>query len=337
MAQTHPTHRRWLILFYAVALLVLAQVTWWATLFLREVHDAAVVKTSYLRLLEKTGEAKPPQVQSDAQIYNEVQRRRVMFLSESIFFAAMTCFGLFLIYQSLRAEARSREIQKNFVEIVSHESKTPLTALKLRLESLREKRPADPQLATDVGLMLDEVRRLNGTFDKVMNWNRLEHKTLHKENIDIVEIIHETLKRIEPFLKARQVAVIIEAPEPVICQVDTQALSTALQCLFENAAIYNDSSEPRKLVISARSDFSVGMITVKDNGPGIDAEDESHLFERFFRGTQGKKTPGTGLGLNIAYNLIVAQGGDLKFVRPSGEPGAQFDLTFPSARRTGNV
>ncbi len=128
MAQTPPTHRRWIILFYAVALLVLAQVSWWATLFLREVHQAADVKTSYLRLLEKTGEAKPPHVQSDAQIYNEVQRRRVMFVSESLFFAAMTCFGLFLIFQSLRAEARSREIQKNFVEIVSHESKTPLTA-----------------------------------------------------------------------------------------------------------------------------------------------------------------------------------------------------------------
>ncbi len=335
MAQPHQTHRRWLILFYAVALLVLAQVSWWATLFLREVQAAAHLKTDYLVLLEKTGEPKPTHVQSNAQIDTELQRKRVMFLSESIFFAAMTCFGLFLIYQSLRAEARSREIQKNFVEIVSHESKTPLTALKLRLESLREKRPGDAQLATDVGLMLDEVRRLNGTFDKVMNWNRLEHKSLRKEAVDVVELVHETLKRIEPFLKSRQVAIEIQAPDPVMCLADAQGLSTALQCLFENAALYNDS-ENRRLTIIAKSEFSVGMVTVRDNGPGIDAEDEAHLFERFFRGAQGKKMPGTGLGLNIAYNLIVAQGGDLKYVRPQG-PGAQFEITFPSAKTGGNT
>jgi len=327
---TQP-HRRWLILFYAVALLVLAQVSWWATLFLREVDSAADVKVKYLRLLEKTGETKPPTVQSDAQILEEVHRRRVMFLSESVFFAAMTCFGLFLIYQSLRAEARSREIQKNFVEIVSHESKTPLTALKLRLESVREKRPDDKALANDVGLMLDEVRRLNGTFDKVMNWNRLEYKNLRKEPLDLVEIVHETLKRIDPFLKSRQIAVTVNAPGPVVCLVDGQALSTALQCLFENAATYNDAAEKR-LTISVRSEFSVSLISVRDNGPGIDAEDEAHLFERFFRGAQGKKSPGTGLGLNIAYNLVVAQGGDLRFVRPT-DGGAEFVVAFASSKK----
>lgn len=328
--KSQTPQRRWLVLFYAVALLVFAQVSWWVTLFMREVNETAALKTRHLELIERTGQPKPPEVQSRAQIENEAYRRRLMFLSESIFFVGMACFGLFLIYQSLRAEARSREIQKNFVEIVSHESKTPLTALKLRLESVAEKRSEDEQLGREVGLMLEEVRRLNGTFDKVMSWNRVERQALHREAQDIVPIVHATLRRIEPFLKSRGVTVTVKADEPVVCKVDTQGLASALQCLFENAALYNDRSE-KTLDIDVKTAFSVGVVTVRDNGPGIDPEDEIHLFERFFRGSQGKKMPGTGLGLNIAYNLVLAQGGDLKFVRPKAG-GTQFDITFPSSR-----
>lgn len=329
MKTTNP-QRRWLVLFYAVALLVFAQVSWWAVLFLREVHGMAELKTKHLALIEKTGEARPPEIQSLAQIENEAYRRRLMFLSESIFFAGMAGFGLFLIYQSLGAEARSREIQKNFVEIVSHESKTPLTALKLRLESIAEKRSEDIQLGRDVLLMLEEVRRLNGTFDKVMSWNRLERQALQKETQDIVPLIHDTLRRIEPFLKSRGVVVEVKGEEPVLCKVDASSLSSALQCLFENAALYNDRPDKR-LEIEVKSAFSLSSITVRDNGPGIDPEDEAHLFERFYRGVQGKKNPGTGLGLNIAHTLILAQGGDLKYVRPANG-GTQFYIAFPSAR-----
>ena len=328
MKPTIP-QRRWLVLFFAVALLVFAQVSWWLTLFLREVHDTAALKTKHLVLLERIGEPKPPEVQSQVQIDNEAYRRRIMFISESVFFVAMACFGLLLIYQSVNAEARSREIQKNFVEIVSHESKTPLTALKLRLESVAEKRSEDEQLGREVGLMLEEVRRLNGTFDKVMSWNRVERQALIREAQDIVPIVNATLRRIEPFLKARGITVTLKADEPVVCKVDAQGLASALQCLFENAALYND--QPEKLLeIEVKTSFSVGSITVRDNGPGIDSEDEIHLFERFYRGAQGKKMPGTGLGLNIAYNLVLAQGGDLKFLRPK-QGGTQFDITFPSS------
>ncbi len=330
MKQSQP-QRRWLALFLGVALLVLAQVSWWATLFLREVNNMADLKTKHLVLLEKHSEqVHPADIQSKAQIENEAYHRRLMFLSETIFFGFMACFGLFLIYQSLRAEARSREIQNNLVEIVSHESKTPLTALKLRLESIREKRGEDAGLSHEIGLMLDEVRRLNGTLDKVLNWNRLERQTLHKEVLELGELVLETLKRMEPFLKAKGVVVSVIAGEPVLCRVDGQALSTALQCLFENAALYNDGAN-RHLDIEVTDKFSHGQVTVRDNGPGIDPEDEPHLFERFFRGAQGKKTSGTGLGLNIAHSLVLAQGGSLKFVRPP-QGGAQFDVAFPSIK-----
>ncbi len=328
--KTNNLQRRWLVLFCAVALLVFAQVGWWATLFLREVNAMEAIKTKHLMLVEKMGEPRTPETQSLEQIQNEAYRRRIMFLSEAIFFAGMAGFGLFLIYQSLGAEARSREIQKNFVEIVSHESKTPLTALKLRLESIAEKRSDDLQLGRDVLLMLEEVRRLNGTFDKVMSWNRLERQGLQKENQDIVPLVQDTLRRIEPFLKARGVTVELKGENPVMCKVDASGLSSALQCLFENAALYNDRPDKR-LEIEVKSAFSLASITVRDNGPGIDPEDEAHLFERFYRGSQGKKTAGTGLGLNIAYTLILAQGGDLKFVRPT-EGGTQFDIAFPSSR-----
>src|SRR5262245_50046196 len=147
-------HRRWLLVFEAVALLVLAQVAWWTTVFLRDVRLIEDLKIQVLSQEDTLS------VEDREAIWSEAFRQRLMFLSESTFFVVMVCFALYLLYRALQAERRSRETQRNFIEIVTHESRTPLTAMKLRLESVSEKWGSDAKLVHEVDLALEEVRRL---------------------------------------------------------------------------------------------------------------------------------------------------------------------------------
>src|SRR5580765_171142 len=128
-------YRRWRGLFLGAVCLVLAQLGWWTTVFLRDVRLVAELKAEQLRQFPP-GET---QVLEQQKIDEELFHRRLMFLSESSFFALVTLTGLYLLYRALSVEEHARVIQHNFITLVTHESKTPITALKLRLESILEK------------------------------------------------------------------------------------------------------------------------------------------------------------------------------------------------------
>jgi len=140
--------RHWLLLFSAIATMVIVQVVWWTVVFLNQVTTIAELKKA----------RQPAGVASERliEIANELFHSRIMFLSESFSFVLLTCFGLYLLYRALGIEERSRATQKHFVDILSHESKTPLTALKLRLESLIERPEASP-LSKDLASAREEA------------------------------------------------------------------------------------------------------------------------------------------------------------------------------------
>lgn len=307
--------KRWSILFMAITLLLVTQVAWWVTNFLGDIHLVTSLKTQNYELLSRT-QPLPGGVHWKAQLENEAFHRRVMFISESVFFVFLTCVGLGLLFHFLRNEQRLREIQKNFIEIVTHESKTPLTALKLRLESLQEKRGPD---AREVRLCLDEVRRLTSCFEKAMVFNRFERRAFTFELIPIAEILRETAHRMEPFLKAKGASLALELDKDVMVRVDAQAIQNSLQNLIENSVLYNDT-EPKKVSIVLKSTPQRVSVAISDNGPGIDPEDAPHIFEQFYRGRGARRVPGTGLGLYLVHRVIELHHGTLRLLGPV-DPG----------------
>jgi len=314
-------NKRWVRWFLAVAILVLAQVGWWTTVFLRDVALLSDLKHENAELQVQLGTVASHDVQ---EIENQAFHRRLMILSESIFFALLTCVGLFLLYRALRVEERSREIQRNFIEMVSHESKTPLTALKLRLESLQEKSEPDPR---GLGLALEEVRRLASVFEKAMSLNRVERNAFSFEPLSLAEIVRQVLRRLDPFLQARKVEVALRLDPEAVVRGDAHGLQNTVQSLVENAVLYN-SGEDRQVELTLRREETRVLLDVSDNGPGIAEKDRKHLFERFFRGQSGKNVPGTGLGLYIARTIVEAHHGRIKLVTPA-LGGASFRIDLP--------
>lgn len=310
-------------LFVAVAVLVLAQVGWWAIIFLRDVDRMAALRTENLNLRAQIGAVVAPG--ESEEIVREVARHRFMFLSESITFAVLTCFGLYLLFHAFRSEARAQKIQKNFIEMITHESKTPLTALKLRLESIREKGARKELAETDLTLALEEVRRLSSIFEKALHWTRIERHAFHFEVIALSELVEGVVKRLDPFIRARGAKVELNLDRDASVRGDFYGLENSVQSLLENAVLYNEKAEKKVFVKVSKSGHSV-LLEVADDGPGIPNAEAEKIFERFYRGRSGKRVPGTGLGLYITKSIIEAHHGLIRLCDKS-----RFEIFLPEA------
>lgn len=325
-AKTSLLRSSWFLAFVSVAVLVLAQIGWWAYVFVHEVQDSAAAHRHNVLLSTELSE-----LQREARlksIDHDFLRRRNMFVSESLFFAVLTCIGLALLFRALRSERKAQEQEKSFIEIVTHESKTPLTALKLRLESIVEQwAGVDPSLNRELDLAQREVLRLVQVVEKTVNLNRLEREGLTLRPLCLTEVVRDSFRRLEPFLKSKEASVELKLEEEVWIYADAPSIATTLQNLLENAVVHN-SSTPPQIAVTLQTVGKEICLRISDNGPGIAAHERHDIFERFHRGEAGRRVPGMGLGLYLARVLVEAHGGSIALLDSSG-PGATFELRFP--------
>jgi signal transduction histidine kinase len=319
-------YSRWQKVFFAVCVLLLVQVIWWATVFLSDVNRIAELKMENAQLSAQiSGDA--DLTQKTQEIATQAFHRRVMFLSEASFFLIMACVGMYLLLHALKVEQRSREIQRNFVEIISHESRTPLTALKLRLESIAEKRAEDSILGKELALARDEVKRLVSLFEKALSLNRLEREALQFEGVHPADTVREVIHRMDPLFRERQAKVSLSLDSDAVVRGDTHALQNLVQSILENGIFYNEKSEKR-LEVAVRTMDNWVVISIEDNGPGIPESERERIFERFYRGKASGKVPGSGLGLYLARSLAEAHGGSIRY-KAVADRGSVFEVILP--------
>lgn len=312
--------KHWFLLFLSIAVLLVAQVFWWANVFLNDVREVQRLKLDVVQL---GGQLERPL--SQKEILLEADRRRVMFLSESTFFVLATCLGLYLLYAAVRSERRSKEIQKNFLEIVTHESKTPITALKLRLESWREEGVTPKE--EEIVLALRDIARLTGLFEKALTLHRIEQRDLLEEIVDLNETIKQVLNGMDNILKNRKVEVELRLSQTVEVKGDPFYLQSLIHNLVENAVCHNPAPD-KSVSITTYEELSYVVLEVTDNGPGLEAEDEKHLFEKFYRGKRSRQVPGTGLGLHLCKRIVEAHRGAICFFQKNGS--ALFRIELPA-------
>lgn len=324
---TKLRERYYVWFFAAIALLVLTQLTWWAWNFLEQVDVVAELRSSNLALHSMLENVSPSE---DALrvIERQAERRRLMFISESGFFALLTVWALFLLYRAFRREEQSRRLQKNFIEVVSHESKTPLTALKLRLESLRDPNIDDKERAMEIEGGLEEVRRLISTFEKMLTLHRTERRALFLQPEPLEDVVAAVLRRLGPLLKKNEVEVACVCPAEARVLGDRAGLETSIQCLIENSVLHNPRAG-RRIWIEVEPRDRHWLLKIRDNGPGVAQVDREPIFAKFTRGSGPRTVPGTGLGLYIARTIAEAHHGWLRLTA-SDERGSTFELEIPA-------
>jgi signal transduction histidine kinase len=213
--------------------------------------------------------------------------------------------------------------QREFVADASHQLRTPLTALRLRLEEARAGGVSEG-VAAELDAGTAEVDRLAAIVDELLVLSRAEDRELRGESIDLADAVRRAVGRWRAAADARETELSMDGACVGTAWCAAADLDRALDVLIENALCY---SPPGGVVTLAAAD---GTIEVRDRGPGLAPGEEELVFERFHRGSAGRSGPaGSGLGLAIARTLARAWRGEARLCnRPGG--GAVALLEFPA-------
>jgi signal transduction histidine kinase len=226
--------------------------------------------------------------------------------------------------------ARLLSVQQDFVADASHQLRTPLTGLRLRLEEAKALSEGTPA-ATELEAAIGEVDRLSHTVNELLLLSRAGERPLAGTAVDLGDLVTAALGRWQPQASERGVTLVRgREGKPGTVWAGRADLERALDALLENALRYSPSGST--VTISG----TPGRIEVCDRGPGIPPDERELVFERFRRGSVGKAGPaGLGLGLPIARELAREWGGEVTIESRDGG-GAVAILEFVHASERGD-
>jgi len=218
---------------------------------------------------------------------------------------------------------RLLRVQQDFVADASHQLRTPLTGLRLRLEGLSERLRGDRAAHEELEAGMEEIDRLSQIVDELLVLSRAGEHELPGEAVELGAAVGAAGERWRATAAERGLELLVEEGEGEgEAWIAGPDLARAMDALLENALRY---SPPGSTVwLSARE----GRVEVADEGPGLATGEEETVFERFSRGEAGRRGPaGTGLGLPIARELTRQWGGDVVLAnRPEGGLRASIEL-----------
>jgi len=217
------------------------------------------------------------------------------------------------------------DAQSEFIANASHQMRTPLTGLRLRLEALAAGPPPDAEAEA----ALREVDRMSDLVADLLVLARAGVPPRSATSSDLSEQARAAADRWRPVAEDRGQTFSLEAPErPVPVGADPSDVAIMLDNLIENAIVYSPSGSTVSVAVAQNGG---GVVRVSDDGPGIHPTEASRVFDRFFRGKAGSGVPGgTGLGLTIVHDLATRWSGSVE-LEPSGR-GTRIAVRFPEAR-----
>jgi len=232
------------------------------------------------------------------------------------------------VAHATQIEMSSERLRNSVLSALSHDLRTPLTALVGLADSLALARPELPAQQKETAEALrEQALRINGLVENLLDMARLQAGTvtLKKEWQPLEEVVGASIKLLERSLLDHPVKVTIASDLPLLA-FDAVLVERVFCNLIENAAKY---APPATIIeIDARRCGDRAEISVSDHGPGVDVRNAPMLFGMFVRGEQESVKPGIGLGLAICRSIVEAHGGTIVAAnRPEG--GASFTFSLP--------
>jgi signal transduction histidine kinase len=215
------------------------------------------------------------------------------------------------------------------VDDAGHELRTPITVIRGQLELLSD----DPvERKETIDLVTDELDRMSRIVEDLLVLARSEQPDfIETHPIDLAEFLEELSVKASA-LSGREITVI--ASTPGVFEGDRQRLTQAVMNLTRNA--FEHGPPGVEVGIGGMIDGAATCIWVRDNGPGIPPDVQERLFERFYRGRQGRRsTQGAGLGLAIVRAIAEGHGGTVEL--ESGSAGTTFMIVLPVAAQIGEA
>jgi signal transduction histidine kinase len=323
----------WMLLLYVVAALV-----WW---FISLNQQNSEMKNFEIKNLRSTVDSAASPVifrQKLQKFDDEHKRNRSKYTGEGSIFLLVILVGAAFVYRSVHRQFKWQQQQQNFMMAVTHELKTPISVVKLNLETL-QKYNLDPEKQKKlIHTMLDETGRLNFLTNNILIASQLEGGGYQsaKEELDLSTLLKDCINDFRKRFPERILIDDIETDADV--KGDALLLQMMINNLLENALKYSAKEKPvsaslKKYVLHPedRSDTSVTRVElqVKDEGPGIPEDEKKKIFSKFYRiGNEAtRKTQGTGLGLYLCLKIARDHNADI-LVTDNKPRGSNFTIVF---------
>lgn len=232
--------------------------------------------------------------------------------------------------------SQANRMKTEFVSIASHQLRTPLSIIKWYVEFLEKddvKINFTPEQLKYVETIGDSNQRMIRLVNDLLDISRVESGKIQvvPKPINLVELTQNILKETQPIAEQKQINISFKYDQSMpLVMADPKRISMVVENLISNAIKYmRDKGKPEVSVELSRQDGHC-LFGISDNGVGIPAKDQKHIFKKFFRSdnTLKLKTSGTGLGLFIARAIIQSHKGKMWFVSKEGE-GTTFYFTLP--------
>ena len=239
--------------------------------------------------------------------------------------------GILLVVIDVTEMRRLETLRRDFVANVSHELKTPVTAIRSAAETLQDGALKDPAHAVSFVSMIERnAARLQDLVEDLLQLSRIESRALQLrlEPIPLSQVAQSVSQLFADRAAKKQIALVLDIEPGLQALADLRAIEQVLSNLIDNAVKYCPSQTA--INISAASAGVTVNLRVSDEGAGIEAKHLPRLFERFYRVDAGRarEVGGTGLGLSIVKHLVEAMDGVVTVESELGE-GTTFCVSLP--------
>jgi signal transduction histidine kinase len=244
---------------------------------------------------------------------------------------SVTLFGGYLLWRDVNREMRVAALRSQFVSSVSHELKTPLTAIRMFAETLQLDRADETTRKEYLDTIVNESERLTRLLNNVLDFSKIEEgrKAYRRETASLAEVVRTAARAMAYPLEQHGFVLRVEIDDtlpPV--SVDADALEQAILNLLTNAMKYSGSG--RTIDLRLARDDRQAVISVRDEGIGVPLADRARIFEKFYRipTPENQRIPGTGLGLTLVDHIVKAHDGSVQVESAPGR-GSVFSIHLP--------
>ena len=268
--------------------------------------------------------------------------RRLIPMVIGIPFFAVLIAGVVLNTIFLVREVRRNERHDAFLNAVTHELKTPITSIRLYLETLQRRELPEEKRHEFYSVMLEDTDWLLATVEQVLKAGELGQRTQNQARlpVDMRVLVAECIDRARSRHHLEGNAIFFEDPGtemPLIVRGNREELQSVVMNLLDNAVKYSPKTVEIKVRLSVRDEAWI-VLSVSDRGIGIPAAHLKRIFRRFYRAPMRSvlKTKGTGLGLFIVRTIARQHGGDAFAESPGEGRGTIVSVQLPRILRQGD-
>jgi K+-sensing histidine kinase KdpD len=287
------------------------QLVWWGWQLYKLQH-------AYLQHLKSEGNPLPA---------NALRNKIFMIIGEGGVFLLLLFLGVWWIKKNVWQDLKRAQKEKNFLLAVTHELKTPIAAIRLNSQTLKNRKLTEEQSQDLCADIITESNRLETLVNNILLATQFEQNTSlgNWQKTDLSALVEAQIKRFQQLFPDRTVNSNIQSA--IFLQAEENMLVSLLFNLLENANKYSPISEP--IVVSLKASEHLILLEISDYGIGIPSEERKSIFEKFHRvgNEQTRSQKGTGLGLYIVKEICKTHKAEIT-ISDNTPRGSRFKITF---------